>query len=348
MYGVNSTLSGNWKRRTELVEYCVRVVDQSLNEKRSMVEDETQDNVTKRKLQGRIIEEQVKVENQRAQVHNELKVEAIIRKRAVDAFKARCGIIPTISSYKCRIAVSSLRSIAVLFSSISFYMQLLSLLAAAPITASAHRLIPIFSQDRPAYNFEDVKVPVQLGVMSRCPDALLCENVFDDVLQDVSNKINISLVYVAKLDSHDDVFGVRCMHGPEECAGNIQQLCVAKYEPADWWQFVQCQNYEGKDEVGNPDLALRCADTVGIDWKNSQAGACAGLDGSGTEPEGVALLKESVELSRKLGIEKSCTILINGSKVCIHDGTWKSCENGHNPSDFVRQINEAYDKLNAA
>lgn len=23
---------------------------------------------------------------------------------------------------------------------------------------------------------------------------------------------------------------------------------------------------------------------------------------------------------------KSCTILINGKEVCIHDGTWKSCE----------------------
>ncbi|KAH0587576.1 hypothetical protein H2248_006352 [Termitomyces sp. 'cryptogamus'] len=79
-------LVGNWKRRTELVEYCVRVVDQSLSDRRSVVEDETQDNATKRKAQGHIFEEQVK----RTQVHNELKVEAIIRKRAVDAFKTRC------------------------------------------------------------------------------------------------------------------------------------------------------------------------------------------------------------------------------------------------------------------
>ncbi|KAG6861606.1 hypothetical protein C0995_014513 [Termitomyces sp. Mi166 len=285
MYGVNSNLSGNWKRRTELVDYCVRVVDQSLKEKRSVVEDGTQDSATKRKMQGHIFEEQVK---------------------------------------------------------------LLPFLSVAPIAASASRLPSIFSQNRPEYNFNAVKVPVQLGVMSRCPDALLCENVFDDVLQKVSNKIDISMVYVARLDPQEEVFGVRCMHGPEECAGNVQQLCVAKYESAAWWEFVQCQNYEGRNEIGNPDLALRCANTVGIDWEKSRAGTCAGLDGSGKGSEGVALMKESIKLGQKLGIEKSCTILINGNEVCVHDGTWKNCENGHGVNDFVRQINEAYDRLNAA
>ena len=58
---VYRNFSGNWKRRTELVEYCVRVVDQSLSEKRSVLEDETQDSATKRKVQGHIFEEQVKV-----------------------------------------------------------------------------------------------------------------------------------------------------------------------------------------------------------------------------------------------------------------------------------------------
>lgn len=44
----------------------------------------------------------------------------------------------------------------------------------------------------------DVKVPVVLGVMSRCPDALLCEAVFDDVLKEVGDKVNMSLSFIAK------------------------------------------------------------------------------------------------------------------------------------------------------
>lgn len=42
------------------------------------------------------------------------------------------------------------------------------------------------------------KVPVVLGVMSRCPDAILCESVFNEVLTKVGDKVDLSLTYVAK------------------------------------------------------------------------------------------------------------------------------------------------------
>ena len=51
------------------------------------------------------------------------------------------------------------------------------------------------------WTLDDVKVPVVLGVMSRCPDALLCESVFDDVLKEVGNKVNMSLSFIAKFVS---------------------------------------------------------------------------------------------------------------------------------------------------
>ena len=57
--------------------------------------------------------------------------------------------------------------------------------------------------------------------------------------------------------------------------------------------------------------------------------------------------------------------MINGEKVCVHDGTWKDCEvssppktfcgaqadpvrtqNGHEIKDFIRQIEAEYRKLN--
>lgn len=94
------------------------------------------------------------------------------------------------------------------------------------------------------------------------------------------------------------------MHGPDECAGNVQQLCVAKHESQDtWWEFVQCQNYHGRTEIGDPDLALKCAETVGFDWATSEAGRCAGIDGSGKGDEGVGLLQKSVASSQELGIQ---------------------------------------------
>jgi hypothetical protein len=41
------------------------------------------------------------------------------------------------------------------------------------------------------------RVPVTLGVMSRCPDALFCESVFDDVRRREAEKINLSFAYLA-------------------------------------------------------------------------------------------------------------------------------------------------------
>ena len=43
-----------------------------------------------------------------------------------------------------------------------------------------------------------VKVPVILGVMSACPDALVCESVFDRVLKKVADKTDLALTYIAQ------------------------------------------------------------------------------------------------------------------------------------------------------
>ncbi|KAI6105592.1 hypothetical protein F5141DRAFT_1124778 [Pisolithus sp. B1] len=70
----------NWKRRTEIVDYCVDVVDQSMNEKRRVLEGQHGDARAQRKAQADLFAEEVK----RNQVHNELSVERIIRNRSLD------------------------------------------------------------------------------------------------------------------------------------------------------------------------------------------------------------------------------------------------------------------------
>ena len=72
-----------------------------------------------------------------------------------------------------------------------------------PPTTWKHLRNPIVEADSVEYTLEqfnvnDVKVPVVLGVMSRCPDALLCEGVFDEVLKEVGDKVNISFTFIAK------------------------------------------------------------------------------------------------------------------------------------------------------
>lgn len=88
-----------------------------------------------------------------------------------------------------------------------------------------------------------------------------------------------------------------------QCAGNVQQLCTAKYATQnEWWSFVHCQNFQGRNKVGQPDVALKCANVAGIDWENGP-GKCAGVDGSGKGAEGVALLQQSIQDTQAIGIE---------------------------------------------
>lgn len=83
----------------------------------------------------------------------------------------------------------------------------------------------------------------------------------------------------------------------------MQQLCVAKYATRDqWWDFIQCQDLGGRESIGKPEVALKCAQISQIDWKTSGAGNCAGLDGSGRGDEGVKLLQDSVRVVQELEI----------------------------------------------
>lgn len=52
---------GNWKRRTELLEFCTTVVDQALIEKQSALEGQAQNPTSRRKVQGALFEDEVKV-----------------------------------------------------------------------------------------------------------------------------------------------------------------------------------------------------------------------------------------------------------------------------------------------
>jgi len=57
---------------------------------------------------------------------------------------------------------------------------------------------PLVVQNDALARLDDVRVPVILGVMSRCPDALLCEAVFDQVLNKVIGIIDLKLNYVGQ------------------------------------------------------------------------------------------------------------------------------------------------------
>ncbi|WWC86469.1 uncharacterized protein L201_001346 [Kwoniella dendrophila CBS 6074] len=219
------------------------------------------------------------------------------------------------------------------------------------------------------------KVNVSLYVMSRCPDARLCEDVFDSVInkEGILDKIDLNIGYIGT-PKKSEVLGVTCKHGLEECIGNAQQLCLLNHLPIDKsYSIIQCQNYPSSfpRDIGNLDSLKKCVDTVGgVDWEKSGLAKCIEGKSHSTTitnnddkedkekikhlgKEAKKLLKKNINQTYEKEIKTSCTIDIDstisgkqGRRRCIVDGgIWKGCDDGHTAQDFIRVIEEEHKNL---
>jgi hypothetical protein len=183
-------------------------------------------------------------------------------------------------------------------------------------------------------------VPLEAHIMSKCPDARDClQELVLPTMANVSDKVNFTLSYIGSLDPKSDE--VHCMHGPEECLGNIIQLCAADVypDPKMYLGFTNCMTSDYKD-IPQRDLVEECAMEYGIDF--NKLNNCISDEG-----KGIDLLRASVERSRSLGVTKSCTIRLADEIRCIRDGgEWSDCDGGSGVEDLVADIESLYDKYN--
>ena len=138
------------------------------------------------------------------------------------------------------------------------------------------------------------------------------------------------------------------MHGPSECLGDILHLCAAKINtppsppPAHTYlPFSLCLTHDYKN-IPDQEFVEGCADKSGIDFRKlNECASDMGPDG------GLSIFRESVERSKTLGAETSCTVRVDGKKRCIRDGSeWKDCDGGSDPEDLVRDIRKIYKEKN--
>lgn len=173
-------------------------------------------------------------------------------------------------------------------------------------------------------------VSVELFVMSKCPDAVVCENTFP--FSAVSSIANITLQYIASQKSGAFV----CLHKEAECEGNMQQLCARHVQEKAgnlqrWWDFVLCQDENRSAIPGN---AEACARRVGIDFTQIQKCIDTGI--------GATLFEASLKYTQALGIRACCTVYIEHKLRCVHDKTWKQCTGGSKAEDFAHTVCDAY------
>ncbi|ORX92046.1 hypothetical protein K493DRAFT_339015 [Basidiobolus meristosporus CBS 931.73] len=189
--------------------------------------------------------------------------------------------------------------------------------------------------------FSPPAIPVDLYVMSKCPDTIHCEEVFGGILDKIGSIVNLNVYYIGR-----EVNGsLMCKHGEDECRANKMQLCAkALYRwheiPTAWFRLIQCQNKD-YEAIGADDSLEYCS--LREDMSFHKLKECA--DG----PYGSSLLSQSFVETREKGISSflstSCTMVINQKVRCVRDSTWKECAGGHSVDDFVRDICDVYKSI---
>ncbi|KAK0253881.1 hypothetical protein B0A54_15476 [Friedmanniomyces endolithicus] len=179
------------------------------------------------------------------------------------------------------------------------------------------------------------RVPLEAHIMSRCPDARDClHDMILPAMQKISHKVDFKLSYIGNSTTDD---GVSCRHGQSECLGDIVELCAANLypDPKVYLGFVMCMTRDYED-IPDRSLVEDCALEHGISM--ARLNKCA-IDDDGAV--GMDMLKASFNRSSNAGVEKSCTVRLNGHVRCVRDnGTWTDCEGGSTATDLVHDVME--------
>lgn len=178
------------------------------------------------------------------------------------------------------------------------------------------------------------KPALEAHIMSKCPDARDClRDLIVPTMANVSEEVDFKLSYIGTNNRDGD--GVQCKHGESECLGNIIELCAADLypDPKMYLGFANCMTMK-YSSIPQKELVHDCALEHGVDF--DELNHCASKDDG---QYGMDLLRESVARSADAGVEKSCTVRLNGKVRCIRDGgEWYDCKGGSEPEDLIHDV----------
>ncbi|KAF3055641.1 hypothetical protein GL218_06933 [Daldinia childiae] len=132
-------------------------------------------------------------------------------------------------------------------------------------------------------------VPLEAHIMSKCPDARDClRDLVLPAMMRVNEKVNFTLSYIGTPTEND---GVECKHGPNECMGNIIELCAHHLypDPKIYLGFTMCLSKDFK-VIPQRELVEDCALEHAIDFE--KLNDCAAKDDGAI---GMAMLRESIQ-----------------------------------------------------
>jgi hypothetical protein len=142
---------------------------------------------------------------------------------------------------------------------------------------------------------EEKKANLMLFIMSDCPYGRKAI----EALKEVYTTFNKSFTYEVHYIATESGTGFTSLHGQYEVDENIVQLCVDKYSPDKWLDYVYCRSVNG---------------VKGIDWKTCAAETkidTAKVDACAKGEEGKTLLREDIKIANAMGIGASPSWIAN-------------------------------------
>ncbi|KAK4238214.1 hypothetical protein C8A03DRAFT_33770 [Achaetomium macrosporum] len=163
---------------------------------------------------------------------------------------------------------------------------------------------PLTPSNPPLTTVSHDLVPLEAHIMSKCPDARDClRDLVLPAMQKVHDKVNFTLSFIGTPTDNDD--GVACKHGPEECLGNIIELCAQRLYPdaKTFLGFTMCLTRDYK-HIPQRSLVEDCALEHAIDF--SKLNECATKDDGAL---GIGMLRDSVQRTAEVRIHTQHTHL---------------------------------------
>ncbi|KAJ5938959.1 hypothetical protein N7466_002093 [Penicillium verhagenii] len=219
---------------------------------------------------------------------------------------------------------------------------------------------------------ESIRIPLEAHIMSKCPDAQGClHKLILPAMEQISDKVDFRLSFIASVSK--ETSDIQCMHGPAECIGNMLMLCAANLPfPATTDNSLLPKTYPRtpiirslgfancliNDYTRIPDRGLvhQCALEHGIDFDalnqcaSQQSDAPDDGQRGKTPLSGIALLRQNALHSERLDVHTSCTVRLDESVWCIHDGgVWKNCVQdgeGSKPQVLADEIKRLWEERN--
>ncbi len=134
-------------------------------------------------------------------------------------------------------------------------------------------------------------------VVSQCPYGLQMQRVFKMAINAQPElEKNLTVRYIGAIENNQ----ITSMHGEEEAAENLRQICIREEQKSLYWPYVACYMQAGKTE--------ECLASTGVDI--TALNTCTSSNGKGLE-----YAKKDFTLANKFNVRGSPTLVSNNNQI---------------------------------